>query len=659
MVRFHDNLHPPAMNSPTRSSAVLSLASLLLLLSCGGGGDGPIAPPPPPPPPTVATIEIQGVPSRLEMGDAIQLSVISRDAAGTQIANPRLGWTSSLPTVATVSGTGRVTGVSPGQTIIRAIGDHVSGEAVVTVSAPTPTAVSLLPASVGLAAGESVQLIAAVHGDHGVIPGLPITFLSSNPSVASVDLTGKVTALANGRVTISARSGSLTQTTGVTVSSATLDLQLGKLDLIQVAQTIDGDVPMVQGKPTAIRLYPVANQNGISGVAIDVRLTRSGGTLFQRRIVTGAVPTSFAPQLDQRALYLPLPPGLDYNGATLSATIDPEDLVSESDEFDNSWPSSRDPVYTVSAEPLFPIRIRLVPLAPAGRPLPTVSQSDAASLVAFIQLIYPTAAVTVSVGGGINTTAADWNSSLAVSQALNQLSAQRIQDGSSAFYYGVTDGAPINGAAGWGQLSGRASMGWADPQIVAHEVGHNFGLAHPNGCGNGAPGAPGAVIGLPGYDPRTEREVPSSAVSVMSYCSGYVWIQPTAYRTILLDRRMATSLQSVKIAPAGISQAVLITGQIMPNAQVQLEDLRSLAATQGESPDHGPVEVSFLDDQEGVLMTWHLEAQGVMDERAEGISGLRGFIGVIPVPSRLAERVRAVVLRVEGATTRRTFRVHH
>ena len=85
---------------------------------------------------------------------------------------------------------------------------------------PAPAAVTVTPSSASLSAlGETVQLTAAVRDQNGnAISGVAVSWSSSEPTVATVDATGLVTAVGNGSLTVAATAGSARGTVAVTVS---------------------------------------------------------------------------------------------------------------------------------------------------------------------------------------------------------------------------------------------------------------------------------------------------------------------------------------------------------------------------------------------------------------------------------------------------------
>jgi len=86
--------------------------------------------------------------------------------------------------------------------------------------APVATTVSVNPASATLTAlEETARFTAEVRDQNGqVMAGAAVTWASSDASVATVDASGLVTAVANGNATITAAAGSISGSAGVTVA---------------------------------------------------------------------------------------------------------------------------------------------------------------------------------------------------------------------------------------------------------------------------------------------------------------------------------------------------------------------------------------------------------------------------------------------------------
>ena len=121
--------------------------------------------------------------------------------------NKKLEWTSSNENVATVDQNGVVTRVGPGTTTITATatdGTNVFGTCRVTVE-EAPSALDLTPisATLNLDSGPRETRLTATASGQGSA-GAAITWTSSNPSVATVDQYGNVTAVKVGSATITA-----------------------------------------------------------------------------------------------------------------------------------------------------------------------------------------------------------------------------------------------------------------------------------------------------------------------------------------------------------------------------------------------------------------------------------------------------------------------
>lgn len=159
-----------------------------------------------------------------------QLSVLAAGAGGRTPTDSTVRWASSDTSVATVDEAGKVSAVAPGTatvTVTPADGSDVSDACVVTVRQAV-TAVTLGKTEVTLAKGDSEQM--AVTFTPSAV-NQSVTWSSDKPGIATVDETGKITAVSVGTATITVTSvttPAAKATCTVTVTQATTSVTLDK-----------------------------------------------------------------------------------------------------------------------------------------------------------------------------------------------------------------------------------------------------------------------------------------------------------------------------------------------------------------------------------------------------------------------------------------------
>ena len=154
-----------------------------------------------------ATVTVTPGPSHLAPGGSLSFAAVARDAAGNVLPNRVATWSSSNPTVATMSANGTVTAVSAGTATVTATIDNAVGTAQVTVDPATVTVpVASVAVALGastLSAGQTTQATATVRDAAGnVLTGRAVSWSSADPSLATVSANGVVTAVAAGSATI-------------------------------------------------------------------------------------------------------------------------------------------------------------------------------------------------------------------------------------------------------------------------------------------------------------------------------------------------------------------------------------------------------------------------------------------------------------------------
>jgi 6-phosphogluconolactonase (cycloisomerase 2 family) len=172
--------------------------------------------------PSLASVAVTPSTGTVIVGATVQFAATGTYSDGTsKTLSSSVAWNSSIPNVATVNSSGLATGVAQGTSTITATSGSISGSAVLSVTAPTPTlqSISVSPSDSTIAIGAAQQFSATGTYSNGTTQNLTssATWESSETTVASVSSAGLANADAIGTTTLTATMGSVVGTTQLTV----------------------------------------------------------------------------------------------------------------------------------------------------------------------------------------------------------------------------------------------------------------------------------------------------------------------------------------------------------------------------------------------------------------------------------------------------------
>jgi len=262
----------------------------------------------------VASVAVTPTGSQIVVGQTTQLNAEPRDASGQPLVGRAVSWSSSDPNVASVSSTGLVTAVAPGQATITATSEAAAGTSTIGVSPKPVSSVIISPGQGSVTVGQTLQLSAQVTDDQGnVLTGRPISFTSGTPAVATISATGLVTGVAPGSTTITATSEGKTGTATVTVTPipvakveitpSTPNVTVGETVQLNVSvqgpnnQELTGrTVTWSSGAPSVASVSPTGVVSGLApGTAIifaNVEGVLGSATVTVKQVPVGSVVVS-------------------------------------------------------------------------------------------------------------------------------------------------------------------------------------------------------------------------------------------------------------------------------------------------------------------------------------------------------------------------------
>ena len=189
-------------------------------------------------------------------------TVLPEDATDKSVS-----WSNSAPGIASVDASGKVTGVSVGKAIITADASGFTATCEINVYIPV-SSVTLDQTSYTLHKGKSFTLTATVNPSDAT--DKTVTWESSDSAIATVDANGKVTGVATGEVTITAKAGDCKATCRVTVIVPVTSITLNKTEAsVEETKTVQLKATVKPDEATDKTVTWVSSDDTIAKVDAD------------------------------------------------------------------------------------------------------------------------------------------------------------------------------------------------------------------------------------------------------------------------------------------------------------------------------------------------------------------------------------------------------
>ncbi len=231
----------------------------------------------------VASVSVTPASATLQVGQTVQLTATPRDSNGNALSGRVVTWSSSTPSVATVSGGGLVTGVAAGSSTITAASEGKSGTASVAVTAaPTLVRIILSPDTATVYVGKTKQFsVSGKYSDSSVAP-VSATFTATGGTITATGLYTAGQTTGTFRVMATSTTTALTDTSAVTIQLA----PLAQLILVPALAT----VPV--GGSAQFQVY--GRTTAGDSVAAQATYSATGGVVSSAGFYTaGSTPGTF------------------------------------------------------------------------------------------------------------------------------------------------------------------------------------------------------------------------------------------------------------------------------------------------------------------------------------------------------------------------------
>ena len=680
MTRLHTLVERAArIRTPLRSLFAAALA--IGLAACGdttAPGHGSMAA-------GASAAAAKGGPSASKGTNTLQVTISglpTGTAAAVNVSGPN-GYTTSLSASASLTGLANGTYIVSGSPVVVGTSTYAPSQASQSLSlrngrtvsavvsyAVVPTTGSL---AVTITIGEPVPAAVTVTGPNGythavtatttiqsLAPGsytitagntIGTTGTTYTPTPASQTASVQIGATASATVTYAATS---------IAPSDSLNLQIVGMYLTQSVQTMSGAVPMVAGRDAMLRVFALASGTNSAHPSVRARVYMNGALASTITVAAPAtsVPTVINEGSATASWNILVPGSLVQPGLSVLADVDPDNTTPEANETDNRFPLSGTPL-PMNVRTVPGLAVRFVPiLQSATGATGDITVANSPTYLERLRDIHPVNTIATSVRAAYTSSyslvsdGTNWNS------VLGEINALRSLDGSNDQYYGVAHLSYTSGVVGIGYIGAPAALGWDVPgsaaEVMAHELGHNFGLYHAP-CGGVAgpdPNYPyaGGIIGVYGWNVRTNTLMQPTTADLMGYCSP-TWISDYNYLNVLNFR---STTKAGTITSADVQPAMLVWGTVAGDGSITLEPAARVTAHTVLPARGGSFSVEGTDAAGAQIFSVSFDPIDVSDD----VPGdEEHFAFVVPLSDANNARLRSLSVHGNGRSATHTARL--
>ena len=406
------------------------------------------------------------------------------------------------------------------------------------------------------------------------------------------------------------------------------------------------DIELVAGRMGIARAFVATNDDSdfrLPVVQLHYRMADGQEGVYDL-VGPAAVPKTIYEGLLEQTFNAVLPEWFFEPGNEFYVVVDPNNEITERLENNNRYP--REGYMPLIIRDVPPLKITLVPMVKSGSvEIPELLEDSIPVLMQKTMALMPLKDYDITIREQpFVFTRGTWVG------ALSELDALRQADNAEGLYFGIVKDAVIEGSeyAGYAKINGKAALSLPVPSVIAHELGHNFGLKHVVACKS--PLGPdlnypheGAQINLWGYNIFSGFLKAPDDRDFMSYCP-QEWISAYHYRKILLKRGgelfpVATTVQEQKTSTQAfdVEQELLMISGSIEGPLAEIHHAYRTVGVEKPAASASPYTLKLLSEGGGEVY------RGKLDVTATSHSSEQLFTATIPAWKLNAEVARVII----------------